>query len=536
MDDVIMSVEDGPSNYQEAMKDDEHEKWKQAMDDEITALQQNKTWILCELPVGKHVIGGKWVLKKKLNKEGNVERYKARYVAKGYNQKEGIDYNETFAPVVKYKSLRIILALTTMNDWEIEQMDVQTAFLNATIKEDVYMKQPEGYEKENKNLVCKLLKTLYGTKQAPHEWNNEFTAFTKTLEFTQCVTDPCVFVKKTKTGNMIIMTVFVDDIVIAYDKKDKGEWVLCKEQYMNKYKMQDLGPCEWILGMRVKRDRKIRTLTLDQTVYTEKVLKEFGMEISKSTSNPESGKNISKDDCPAEGHKDESFMKLYQSMVGALIYLSLSTRPDIAHAVNKLSRFLSNPGQNHMNATKHVLRYLRGHSDMGLTYHGKLGSSEIEMSIYCDADWTNDKDERKSTSGYMIFLNDCPIVWTSKKQKTVALSSAEAEYMAMSNAAQEMLWLLGFLKEIQMKIKLPVTVDCDNMSAIAVSKNDGKYQRTKHIDIRHHFVRDLVKKGILQVTWVPTKSQLADVLTKCVTTNQFENLRKAFLSNIGEEE
>jgi len=520
-EDMIMLVEDGPSTYNEAMQCDEHEKWKQAMDDEITSLEQNNTWELCELPEDKHVIGGKWVLKKKLNKEGKVERYKARYVAKGFSQKEGIDYNETFAPVVKYKSLRIILSLAASNNWEIKQMDVKTAFLYATINEEVYMKQPEGYEKGNRNLVCRLKKTIYGTKQAPNRWNETFTNHLKSIGFIQCVLDPCVFYKQTEHG-MIIMTIFVDDILATFPEECAYEWEICKQQLMAKFKMQDLGNCEWILGMRITRDRKKRKLCLDQTTYTEKVLKHFNMEICKTTSTPESGRKLSKEDCPSEEHRNEEMIKHYQSMVGALMYLSLSTRPDIAHAVNRLSRFLTNPGRNHINAAKHALRYLRENTELGLCYENKHNQGQVNLSVYCDADWANDKDERKSTSGYIIFLNNCPIIWNSKKQKTVALSSAEAEYMAISGAAQEVLWCLRLLKELHVDIKLPIQLYCDNMSAISISQHDGNHQRTKHIDIRHHFVRELVKNGTLQINWTPTKTQMADILTKSVSSSVFK--------------
>ena len=527
VDDIIMFMSDEPTTYEEAMTGGESKEWKNAMDEEMKALQQNNTWTLCKLPADKSLVQGKWVYKKKLNEKGEVVRYKARWVAKGYSQVYGQDYHETFAPVVKYKSLRIILTLATLYDMDIHQMDVQTAFLNATMKEDVYMTQPEGYGNKHDDMVCKLNKTLYGTKQAPHEWNNEITSFMLSLKFIQCKTDLCVFIKFLSNNNKIIITIFVDDLIIAYNKEAEKEWLSIKHMLMNKYMMKDIGECTWILGMNVQRDKTNKTLTLNQEQYARQILQEYNMNDCTSTTLPaKTNMKLTKQDCPDEHASENKIIKTYQSIVGALMYLSLSTRPDISYIVNKLSRYSSNPGQKHMEAVLHVLRYVKHTLHYALKYeHTEQSSSigdkhlqkrEITIEAYCDADWAADIDERKSTTGYIIFMNNCPIIWNSMKQKTVALSSAEAEYMAISAVCQEVKWIQQLLCELQYDINLPVNIHCDNESAIAISKNDKKHQRTKHIDIRHHYIRDLQKEGTIQVNWISTKDQIADVLTKVV--------------------
>lgn len=526
--DFIMSVieNEDPLTYQQAISGEMSQEWKQAMDEEIQALQENGTWTLVTLPKGRKAIGSKWVFKTKLNKDGMVERYKARFCAKGFSQKEGIDYNETFAPVLKYKSLRIVLAIAAVKDYELNQMDVQTAFLNATIKEEVYMKQPEGYETGGENVVCKLNKTLYGTKQAPHEWNEELNLFITTSGFYRCQSDTCVYVKQTASGNIIIMVVFVDDIIIAFSEKDRSEWEEIKRKFTNKYRMKDLGNCEWILGMRVTRDRANKKLYLDQEQYLSKVSKQFHMEKCRPSATPEELFKLNKNQ-PDEPQTD---LKMYQSIVGALMYASISTRPDISHAVNMISRYLGNPGEKHLTAAKRILRYLKGSINIGLTFNGNESNDQISITAYADADWAGDIDERKSTTGYVIMIGGCPVSWVSKKQSTISLSSAEAEYMAISSTVQEIKWIRQLLNELYICYQHEATIlNVDNQAAIAISENDVHHARTKHIDIRHHFVRESIKNKEIQIKWVSTQDQLADIFTKGLHKVRFNYLRQLLL-------
>jgi ribosomal protein L12E/L44/L45/RPP1/RPP2 len=520
---ALATTVEEPKTYQEMLVSQDVYQWHEAMKEEIKALYENNTWRLVQLPAGRTAIGSKWVYKVKLNKDGGIDRYKARFCAKGYSQEQGIDYNETFAPVVKYKSLRIILALVTINDYELSQMDVHTAFLNATIKQEVYMKQPEGFEKGGENIVCKLNKTLYGTKQAPHEWNEDFNSFTLTLGFKRCVSDTCVYVKISKTGKPIIISVFVDDIISAYAKKDQDEWYGYKASFTSHYKMKDIGECEWILGMRVRRDRKKRILILDQEQYINKVLKQFGMDNCKPAITPEDTSKLVVNQPEEQQHIN---IKTYQSLVGALMYAAISTRPDITHAVNMISRHLSNPASSHLVAGKRILRYLKGTTSLGLTYRGEGDiNGIINVHAYTDADWAGDLEERKSTTGYLVMINKCVVSWMSKKQNTVALSTAEAEYMAISAAVQEIKWVRQLLDELSFTQSEPSLLLSDNQAAIAISENDVHHNRTKHIDIRHHFVREQIKNKVIQLKWVPSDIQLADLLTKGLSKVKFTQLR-----------
>ena len=492
----------------------------------MQALHENKTWTLVDLPPGRKAIGSKWVFKIKRNADGSVERYKARLVAKGYDQKEGIDYNETFAPVVNGKSIRVVFTLAAMNDWEIDHLDVKTAFLNADIKEEVYTEQPEGYKEEGKeHMVCRLNKTLYGIKQAPNEWNNEINGCIVSLGFSRCVSDTCVYVKRSKTGKPMFILLFVDDLVPVYAGDDKSEWTAVKQQLMTRYKMTNKGSIRMLLGMKVERDRMKRTITLTQEAYVNKMLKVFGMEQCKPTATPMDKNKLTKDDCPQTQEEQNEMRNIpYKELVGSLLYASITTRPDIAYAVNQVSRFMSNPGMKHWQACKRILRYLKRTTKIGLILNGGEQNQQL-LSAYSDADWAGDTDDRKSTTGMVVMMNGSVVSWMSKKQTTVALSTAEAEYMALGGTIQEIKWIKSLLGELGVLVKEPITIWCDNQAAIAISKNNVNHNRTKHIDIKHHFVRDAVKDKQVKIDWISTSEQVADVLTKALDKNQFVKLR-----------
>ena len=347
-----MDADDSPQTYADAMNSPNANEWKQAIEEEINSLQENDTFhyvTLSDLPKypKPNILHYRWVFRIKRDANNQVERYKARLVAKGFTQKEGIDYHETFAPVVKYKSLRIILSLATIYDLELKQMDVITAFLNAKLEEDVYMHVPHGFDTKP-GTVLKLNKSLYGTKQAPHMWNEHINDFILSMGFTRLGSDTCVYIKHTSTGKLIILSLFVDDIVDAYAHEDEQEWLVVKNLFMTKYKMKDLGDVNWILGMKLTRDRGTRTLTLDQSQYLQKVLERFNMQDCKPALTPDTSVKLSKANCPTtDAERLEMKDVPYESIVGSLLYASLGTRPDIAHAVNEISKFMKDPGQVH---------------------------------------------------------------------------------------------------------------------------------------------------------------------------------------------
>jgi len=528
--------DDEPQTYAAALASPDAGKWKKSIDDEISSLNENGTFEYVKrstLPAGANIMNYRWVFKIKRASDGSIEKYKARLVAKGFTQKEGVDYTETYAPTLRYKSLRMILALANIFNYELVQMDVVTAFLYADADEIMYMRVPEGFERGGDVWVLLLKKSLYGTKQAPHLWNNDVNAFIVSVGFTRLVSDACVYVKRTEYG-MIILSIFVDDIVIAYDARDEKEWLAIKQLFMSKYKMKDLGEVSWILGMKLTRDRERGVMRLDQSLYLSNVLKRFDMWDCKPVSTPECPSvKLSLNDCPAsEDDKKEMCDVPYMEAVGSLLYAAIGTRPDIAHAVNVVSKFTRNPGKAHWLAIKRILRYLKGTVSLNqsLVFVAKdaLINGQLNISVFSDADWAGDVDDCRSTSGCVVRIGKSTVMWSTKKQKTVSLSTAEAEYMALSSAVQEVMWLRQFLGEMLevsgMSVRVSMSVFVDNQAALHISKNDVHHDRTKHINIRYHFVREAVKDGLFQLLWVPSHQQLADGLTKALGTVLFTKL------------
>jgi hypothetical protein len=529
------NINNEPITYQDAITSIDKNEWQQAMQQEMNSLIKCNTWTLCELPPGRNAIGNRWVYKTKLNEDGSIERYKARLVVQGFSQQQGIDYTETFAPVVKYKSLRIILAISTIMDYELKQMDVETAFLNAQINEDVYMKQPQGFGSGgvNANLVCKLNKALYGTKQAPHEWNNTLNQFiVNELQFKRCIKDSCVYIKSTSNNHLIILSIFVDDILIAYHKQDELEWFDVKQQFMNKFQMKDLDNVKFILGMHIKRDRVGKQLSISHELYIKNLLKKFNMQNAKSISTPseltkltESTNNQLLPDYP------------YPSLVGSLMYTSTSVRPDITYATHSVSRFMSKYSKEHINAAKRILRYLIDKTAYGLIYKSNINDSsttsindlQLNIEAYSDADLATAPN--KSTSGYVIMINDCVVSWAAKKQTIIATSTAYAEIIANYDTICELNWITDFISELNINYVKPVVLYCDNQAAVEFSKHDTNHSRSKHIAIKYYYVKEQVDQGVVTLRWISTKDQIADIFTKALTKNQHQLLSSKLIQS-----
>ena len=538
MDYASVTIEDEPNSYEEAMDSEEAPHWNKAMKEEISALKKHGVWTLIDLPKNRKAIKCRWVFKKKLAADGTIERYKARLVAKGFSQVSGIDYNETFAPVAKYKSIRIVLALAAQLDLDLHQMDVKTAFLNGTITEEIYMQQPEGFvTAAYQDKVCKINRGLYGLKQSPRQWNQDLNKTLLEMGFTRCKADPCLYIR-IKDQKTTIIAVYVDDIIIASDDpEDRKKIQACLE---DNYEITDLGELHWCLQMRVTRNRRAKTITLDQALLTKTILKKFAMNQSKPLTTPSHiGIKLSKTMCPKNRQEELDMANVpYRSAVGSLMYLALSTRPDIATAVNAVSRFVANPGRKHWQAVKHILRYLRGTEEQGITFsrpRPKQSPKKPEeqdrdqrplLIGYADSDWGGNLDDRRSTTGYVFQLAGGPISWKSKVQPTVALSSSEAEYMAAGSATQEALWLRTILMELNFPQEGPTPIYEDNQGCIAMTlTNGGHHSRTKHIDIKHHFIRNCVEDQTVILVWISTKQMIADILTKALPLKTFAYLR-----------
>lgn len=504
-----------PSSVHEAMAGSNKRKWHGAMEKEMESLLKNEVWDLVEPPKGRKIIGSKWVFKEKVGADGTTERYKARLVAQGYSQQCGLDYDETFSPVVRTESVRTVIALAAKNNLLLHQMDVTTAFLNGTLKEEVYMKQPKGFIKEGKeHLVCKLNKSIYGLKQSPRCWNTVLDDHLCKIGFTQSTSDPCIY---TSEGESVIIAVYVDDIILAAGSEQRMSEV--KQAIADEFTVKDMGELKYCLGVTVDQETNPDSIWIGQPGYTERVLTKFKMDEAKPVSTPVDTNNK----LVKTGENDETVDQgLYQSAVGSLLYLSIWTRPDITYAVSNVAKFCSNPSKEHWTAVKRIMRYLKGTMNYGLWYDR---SSSDECVGYSDADWAGDINDRKSTSGYMFQIGGTAISWRSKKQSCVALSTAEAEYMALASAAQEAIWMQQLVGDLNSKQTNSMVIYEDNQSAICMSKNPQFHGRAKHIGIKYHFIREQVEKGTVVLKYCPSKDMVADMLTKGLTKDQFNKLR-----------
>lgn len=489
-------------------------EWNTAMKNEIQSMKENDVWELVELPAKKKLVSSKWVFKEKSGTDGGV-LFKARLVAQGFTQKKGLDYDETFSPVARFESVRAVIALAVKHELELHQMDVTCAFLNGNLNEEVYMKQPEGFiVKGKEQLVCKLKKSIYGLKQSPRCWNFCLDSQLLGMGLQKSQSDPCIY--NNSEGEKLIVAVYVDDLIIA--GKSSNEIMRVKQSLSSAFKMKDLGKLKEFLGVSVVQKEDTGDVWLGQPSYTDKILETYNMSNCKPISTPVDPAAV----LTKKTEESEQFdAKLYQSAVGSLLYLSTKTRPDLTFAVNNVARFCANPSQQHWTAVKRIFRYLKGTQMSGLLF---TSSEPGSLVGYSDADWAGDREDRKSTSGYTYMLSGAAISWRSKKQQTVALSTAEAEYTALSAASQEALWLRQLMVDLGDGSTDPTLIYEDNQAAIAISKNPQYHARCKHIDIKYHFVRDQIFKGSIAVKYCPTENMIADMFTKALSKDRFIKL------------
>ena len=511
---VCFVAAEEPGSVDEALTE---ECWRKAMTPEMESIQSNRTWELATLPAGHRAIGLKWVFKVKKDPEGNIVKHKARLVAKGYAQREGVDFEEVFAPVARIETVRLIIALAAKSGWKVHHMDVKSAFLNGDLIEEVYVQQPPGFVVENgSGKVLKLRKALYGLRQAPRAWNARLDKELLRLGFEKNPHEHAVYRRGDSSGNFLIVGVYVDDLVITGPRQESID--AFKRQMMESFSMSDLGLLTYYLGIQVVQKEGFTTLC--QSAYALKILEQAGMKGCNPCQVPMENKlKLSKEDKspPADATK-------YRSIIGSLRYL-VNTRPDLAYSVGIVSRYMEMPRATHWAAVKQILRYVAGTLNYGCKYT-RSGNSEPLLIGFSDSDLAGDVDDRKSTSGSAFFVGMNLVTWTSQKQRVVALSSCEAEYIASAGAACQGVWLSRLLGEL-LGIKAPkVNLLVDNKSAIALSKNPVHHERSKHIDTRYHFVRDCVEEGSIDIDHVSTQNQLADILTKALGKVRFIELRQ----------
>ncbi|WVZ79655.1 hypothetical protein U9M48_027210 [Paspalum notatum var. saurae] len=508
-----------PYNYSEAITSADCNNWVTAMQYEMESLDKNGTWDLVKLPIDKKPVRCKWIFKRKEGiSPSEPARFKARLVAKGYSQIPGIDFNDIFSPVVKHSSIRMLLSLVAMHDYELEQLDVKTAFLHGELDETIYMDQPEGFVVPGKeNLVCKLKKSLYELKQSPRQWYKRFDSFMISNGFKRSDYDSCVYLK-TVNSSAIYLLLYVDDMLIA--AKEKSEIAKLKAQLNKEFEMKDLGAAKKILGMEIIRDRKSGLLYLSQRGYIEKVLRRFNMHNAKPVSTPLAAHfRLSSDLCPTSDDDIEYMSRVpYSSAVGSLMYAMVCSRPDLSHALSVVSRYMANPGKEHWRAVQWIFIYLRGTSSACLQF----GKSRDGLVVYIDSDHAGDLDKRRSLTGYVFTIGGCAVCWKACLQATVALSTTEAEYMAIFEACKEAIWLKGLYSELCGVSCSCVTIHCDSQSDIYLTKDQMFHERTKHIDVRYHFIRGVIAEGGIKVRKISTHDNPADIMTKHVPTSKFE--------------
>ena len=511
----LLQDEEEPLTRDEALRGEHAPQWQAAMESEFQSLTKKRVWEVVERFDGCPVIKGKWVFKIKRDQNGNVARFKSRYVACGYSQIHGVNYDETFAPVAKLTSLRTLSALSVHYGYDLGNSDITTAYLNSDLAEtveDIYVELPDGFRQKGK--VGRLLKGLYGLKQAGRLWHQRLVGWLLERGFTQCLSDPCLFVRRLN-GHVLFLAIYVDDLVYS---GNAASIALFKEELSTAFEVTHEQSLQWILGMEVSHDDDV--LRLSGRRYIERMLAKYGMRDAKPIATPANGSPLGKDLCPkGEEEKAEVANFPYRNLIGSILYSANSTRPDICAALSPLTKVAENPGKAHITAAKRILRYLKGEASRGLQYTRSDGP--LKILCFADSDFAGDRDSCKSTSGFVFFLCGGPISWATRQQKSVALSTVEAEYVALAEAAKEAQHLLQLITElVGDDAPKSVSILGDNQGSLFLSKHPGGKTLTRHIDIRHHFVRDLIARNIISLNHIPTTNNTADIMTKSTVSKE----------------
>ncbi|KAK0581627.1 hypothetical protein LWI29_016112 [Acer saccharum] len=492
------------------------------MDEEMKALQKNYTWEIVDLPKGKKAVGCRWVYTVKHKAGGSIEKYKARLVAKGYTQTYGVDYQETFAPVAKLNTVRVLLSLAANQEWPLKQLDVKNAFLHGELSEEVYMDLPPGLD-SNTGKVCKLKKALYGLKQSPRAWFGRLSTSMRKFGYQQSNSDHTLFFKR-KGDKITMLIVYVDDMIVTGN--DDLEMTNLQSHLATEFEMKDLGVLRYFLGIEVARSK--HGIFLSQRKYVLDLLTETGMLASKPA---DTLMDQNHKLCECLDHPDQTpaNKERYQRLVGKLIYLS-HTRPDIAYAVSVVSQFMHAPTESHMDAVLRILRYLKGAPGRGLMFSK---NEHLDIEGYTDADWAGNASDQRSTSGYFTFVGGNLVTWRSKKQTVVSRSSAEAEFRGIAQGITELLWLKNLLGDLGFHPKGSMKLYCDNKASVQIANNPVQHDRTKHVEIDRFFIKENIEEKIIEIPYVPSKDQLADILTKAINGRNFhDSISKLGMSDI----
>lgn len=498
-------------------------KWEAAILDELGSLKEKGVFTpVTHVPHDRKPIGSRWVFAVKSD-----GRLKARLVAQGFSQIHGIDYFDTYSPTMRMDSLGILLAVSAFNDWEVEQIDVKTAYLEGDLNETIFMKSPEGMRTTK---YVKLNKSLYGLKQSGKAWYEKLGAKLILLGFNKSKSDDCIYIHLYK---QMVIGVYVDDLVIC--GKIIEDLKRLKEKLSSFFPIKDLGPIDMIIGWKITRQRSTRTLSITQVHYISDKINSFGLTNAKTCASPLEGYSGILPGLDEESLADDS---AYSSAIGGLGYAANSTRPDISFGTYQLASHNASPVVRHWNAVCRIYRYLKGSEKYRITYNfgspsGTVTSTKM-ATIFSDSDFASNVATRRSVSGYILMLGDGPVCWQSKKQKSVATPTIEAEYIALFEASKQAIWVTRLLRELHVMDELVgskgMLVYSDNQSALALAKGTNS-SKAKHIDVAYHFTRDCVLNGTIRVEYIPTDSMLADILTKPLTPSRTSILcRKIFQS------
>jgi len=513
-----------PRTLKAALKTPQANLWHEAATLEYNTLVENNTWEIVELPPGKKAIGSGWVLRVKNNSDGTIEHFKGRIVAKGFSQRPGIDFNEVFAPTFRPATLRLVVAITAIEDMELRSVDITSAFVNGDLDEEIYMKQPEGFHIGGPNMVCRLKKSLYGLKQSACQWNKKLDSVLTGMGFKCIESDRSVYIYSNDEVK-IFVPIYIDDITFASKSGASIEKYI--QILSTHFKCRDLGPTHFLLGIAINRNRSTRTITLHQRQFAIDLLEKYGMSDCSPVHSPLPPKvELSHSMAPSTQEEEDFMSKVpYLSAVGSLQYLAMMTRPDIAHAVAYLARFNQNPGLQHWKALKHLMRYVKGTLEHKLTYSGDKCSS-LAFVTYSDSSHGDCVDSGRSTAGYVTMVAGGAIGWYSKLQTIVALSTPEAEYIAAVEAGKEIMWMRNLLSEFGYAVQGPSILKMDNQGAICVSKNPEHHGRMKHLDLRTYWLRNAVNNQVIAPEYIPTGEMVADNLTKSVPVPKVKYCRE----------
>jgi len=480
------------------------------MCEEIQALHANRTWTLVSFHPSMNVVGSRLVYKIKRRSNGSIERYKAHLVTRDFTQQEGIDYSETFSPIIKQATVRLLFSIVVSCDWKIHQLDIHNAFLNGVLDEEVYMKQPPGcVDSALPSHVCRLHKSLFGLKQAPRAWYTRLNDFLLSIGFHASKVDTSLFIFSIGV-DIFYLLVYVDDILLTGSNSLLLQRLV--QLLSSEFKLRNLGSVHYFLGIEVTPTGI--GLMLRQHKYTLDILTRAGMLSYKPVDTP-----ISTSKATVLPDPLFSNATCFRQIIGALQYLTF-TRPDICFAVNRVCQFMHAPTYSHCAAVKHILRYLKGTTSHGLHI---TRSSSFALHGFTNADWADSVDDRKSTSGYLVFFDQTPISWKLGKQRTPI--STEVEYKALVDGTAEVIWFQYLLTDRRIpSISAPI-IWCDNLGATYLSTNPVFHARTEHVEVDYHFVRDRVVNKEIQIRFISSQDQLAVVFTKPLPTALFTAFR-----------